>query len=61
MSISPRSLSAAGVILWILTICDPQNRVAHPTYKQPSREPVKPLIEFGMSSDGPQMYHNEKR
>ena len=38
---------------------DPQNRVAHPTYKQPSREPVKPLIEFGMSADGPQMYHNE--
>ena len=33
----------------------------HPVYKRSSRDPVNPLIEFGMSSDGPHMYHNEKR
>ena len=36
------------------------NSEYHPAYKQPGREPVKPLNEFGMSADGPHMYHIEK-
>ena len=32
----------------------------YPVYKQPSRDPVNPLIEFDMSADGPHMYHIEK-
>ena len=34
-------------------LCDPQNRIEDPDYKQPSHESVNPLIEFGMSADGP--------
>jgi hypothetical protein len=33
--------------------------MSHPTYKQPSYDPVNPLIEFNMSVDGHHMYNNE--
>ena len=39
--------------------CDPQNRTTHIVYKRPSRESVKPLIEFVMSADDSHMHHNE--
>ena len=39
-----------------------QDRVTHPTYKQPSHEPVNQLIEFGMSVDDLHTpNHNENR
>ena len=56
---SPLSFPQAEVTYGSL-LCAPQNPREHQAYKQPSREKVKPLIEFGRSADDHHIYRIEK-